>query len=144
MGWLSGHGWIGMDHYRLARQLGKILLVWSAVSIVVGVGLFLVPISLVQGIGLQAILWGVIDAVIAGLGVLRTKEQSAAKMARFLLINVFLDVGYQVVGLVVILFLWPNAFLLGNGIGIIIQGAFLFVLDLYFYRRFRLLPAPPG
>ncbi|MDO8056730.1 MAG: hypothetical protein Q6361_07710, partial [Candidatus Hermodarchaeota archaeon] len=66
----------------------------------------------------------------------RSKEQTAVKAARFLRINVYLDILYQVVGVLLIVFLWQDAFLLGNGIGVIIQGAFLFMLDLYFYRRF--------
>ena len=125
-----------MEPSRLARQLGMALIAWSITSIVIGLVLLFVPISVLHGIGLQALLWGIIDAVIAVVGVFRNQEQSADKAARFLRINVFLDIGYQVVGVLLIVFLWQDAFLLGNGIGIIIQGAFLFVLDLYFYRKF--------
>jgi hypothetical protein len=128
-----------METRKLARGLGLLLIAWSLASIVVGVVLLLVPLSVLQGIGLQALLWGIIDAVIAVVGVFRQQEQSAEKAARFLRINVFLDVGYQLVGVLLIVFLWQNAFLLGNGVGIIIQGAFLFVLDLYFYRRFTVV-----
>jgi hypothetical protein len=103
---------------------------------VIGAILLIIAIPLLQGIGLQALLWGIIDAIIAVFGVFRAKEQTAMKAARFLRINVYLDIIYQVVGVLLIVFLWLDAFLLGNGIGIIIQGAFLFVLDLYFYRRF--------
>jgi hypothetical protein len=133
-----------MESGRLARRLGIALIAWSIVSIIVGIVLLLVPSSLIQGIGLQALLWGVIDALIALVGVLRNKEMSADKAARFLRINVFLDVGYMVVGVLLMVFLWMDAFILGNGIGIIIQGAFLFVLDLYFYRRFQSLDSTGG
>lgn len=126
-----------MDSGRLARRLGMALIAWSIASIIIGIILFLVPISLLQGIGLQALLWGVIDVLIALVGVLRNKEMPADKAARFLRINVFLDMGYMLVGVVLIVFLWMEPFMLGNGIGIIIQGAFLFVLDLYFYRKFK-------
>ncbi|MFW9831163.1 MAG: DUF6992 family protein [Candidatus Thorarchaeota archaeon] len=131
-----------MEVNRLVRLLGRALIAWSIASIIVGVILLLVPVSLLQGIGLQAFLWGLIDILIAVVGIFRQKEQSAGKAARFLRINVFLDVGYQLVGLVLIVFLWQNAFLLGNGVGIIIQGAFLFVVDLYFYRKFKVIAAP--
>ena len=126
---------------KLARRLGFSLIAWSFSSIVIGAILFLIAIPVLQGIGLQALLWGLIDVIIAVFGVFRAKEQTAIKAARFLRINVYLDIVYQVVGVLLIVFLWQDAFLLGNGIGIIIQGAFLFVLDLYFYRRFVTLTA---
>jgi hypothetical protein len=128
-----------MESNRLARRLGTALVAWSLASIIVGIVLLFVPVSVLQGIGLQAVLWGIIDAIIAMAGVLRNKEMSADKAARFLLINVFLDIVYMVVGVILILIFWVDLFILGNGIGIIIQGAFLFGLDLYFYRRFKLL-----
>ncbi|MFX1300751.1 MAG: DUF6992 family protein [Promethearchaeota archaeon] len=130
-----------MDSNRLARRLGVILIAWSIISILCGIVLLLVPISVLQGIGLQALLWGFIDAMIAVIGVLRNKEMPADKAARFLRINVFLDIGYMLIGVLLIVFLGLNQFLFGNGIGIIIQGAFLFILDLYFYRRFKVLIA---
>ena len=125
-----------MNILKLAHRLGFSLIIWSIASIVVGAILFLLAIPVLQGIGLQALLWGIIDVVIAVFGVFRSKEQTAVKAARFLRINVYLDILYQVVGVLLIVFLWQDAFLLGNGIGVIIQGAFLFMLDLYFYRRF--------
>ena len=130
-----------MESARLTRRLGLALIAWSLTSVVIGIVLFLVPVGLLQGIGLQAVLWGIIDLLIAVVGVLRNKEMSADKAARFLRINVFLDIGYMVVGVFLMAFLWLDPFILGNGIGIIIQGAFLFVLDLYFYRRFQSLDA---
>jgi len=123
----------------MARRFGMALIAWSLSSIVVGIVLLVVPISVLQGIGLQALLWGIIVALIAFVGVLRNRALSADKAARFLRINVFLDVVYQLVGVLLIVFLWVDAFILGNGIGIIIQGAFLFVLDLYFYQKFKAL-----
>ncbi|MFX0168107.1 MAG: DUF6992 family protein [Candidatus Hodarchaeota archaeon] len=128
-----------METRQLSRQLGKILLTWSISSGVVGAVLLFVPIGLLQGIGLQALLWGIIDAVIAVFGVFRVKEQTAAMAAKFLRINVYLDVVYQLVGILLVIFMWIDAFLFGNGIGIILQGVFLFVLDLHFYRRFKVM-----
>ena len=128
-----------MESNRLSRRLGTALIVWSIASIISGIVLVFAPVSLLQGIGLQAVLWGIIDAIIALAGVLRNKEMSVDKATRFLRINVFLDIGYMLVGSVLILLFWVDPFILGNGIGIIIQGAFLFGLDLYFYQRFKLL-----
>jgi hypothetical protein len=126
-----------MESTILARRLGLILIAWGIASAVIGGVLLLVPNSLLQGIGLQALLWGIIDLIIALVGVFRSKEQPVEKITRFLRINVCLDVIYQIVGLVLIVVFWANAFLVGNGIGVIIQGAFLFGLDLYFYRKFQ-------
>lgn len=126
-----------MKSARLARRLGMALIAWSIASIFIGIVLFFIPISILQGIGLQAVLWGVIDALIAVAGVLRNRELPSDKVARFLQINVFLDIGYMVVGVLLIVLLWMDSFILGNGIGVIIQGAFLFVLDLYFYQKFK-------
>ena len=137
-----------METQKLVRQLGRALITWSIASIIAGVILLLVPVGLLQGIGLQSVLWGIIDILIAVVGVFRNKEMPADKAARFLRINVFLDILYMLVGVLlgVLLgvFLWVDSFILGNGIGIIIQGAFLFILDLYFYRRFQLLDATSG
>jgi len=128
-----------MEVNRLARLLGRALIAWSLASIILGVILLLLPVSLLQGIGLQALLWGIIDIIIALVGIFRQKEQSAFKVTRFLRINVFLDIGYMLVGVLLGVFLWIDSFILGNGIGIIIQGAFLFGLDLYFYQKFKAL-----
>ncbi|MFX1577294.1 MAG: DUF6992 family protein [Promethearchaeota archaeon] len=128
-----------MESKKLARWLSVALIAWSFASIIIGIVLLLVPISVIQGIGLQALLWGFIDVLIAVIGVLRNKEMPGDKVARFLRINVFLDIGYMVVGILLMVFLWMDPFILGNGLGIIIQGAFLFMLDLFFYRRFMTL-----
>jgi hypothetical protein len=128
-----------MESKKLARRLGVALIAWSLASIIIGIVLLLVPISVLQGIGLQALLWGFIDVLIAVVGVLRNKEMPGDKAARFLRINVFLDIGYVAVGILLIVFLWVDSFILGNGVGIIIQGAFLFMLDLFFYRKFMAL-----
>ena len=82
-----------MEPSRLARQLGMALIAWSITSIVIGIVLLLAPISVLHGIGLQALLWGIIDAVIAVVGVFRNQEQSADKAARFLRITPLLDQG---------------------------------------------------
>ncbi|MBN2231183.1 MAG: hypothetical protein JW779_16480 [Candidatus Thorarchaeota archaeon] len=130
-----------MEPNQVARRLGMTLIVWSTLSIIIGVLLLFLPTAFFQGIGLQGILWGIIDLIIALVGVLRNKEESPEKMARILLINVALDGIYQFVGLLLIVFFLADAFIVGNGLGVIIQGAFLFILDFYYYRRFKMMPA---
>lgn len=126
----------------LARGLGRTLLVWSFSSLVVGLLLYLFSTPFLRGIGLQAMLWGFIDAVIASFTLFKQQDEPASKLAKILLINVGLDVGYQAVGILLFVFLGQDPFIAGNGIGVIIQGAFLFFLDLYYYRRMkRVIPS---
>lgn len=68
---------------------------------------------------------------------IQAKRSAAAKLARVLYINVGLDIIYQLVGLLLLVFVWHDLFIAGNGAGVIIQGAFLFVLDLYYYRKMK-------
>jgi hypothetical protein len=123
----------------LTRGLGKTLLVWSVASFIFGIITFFIPNSLIQGIGLQAILWGIIDGIIAGFALLNQKDDSAEKFARILKINVGLDVVYQIVGVLLILFAGADLYMTGNGIGVIIQGAFLFILDFFYWTRMKQL-----
>jgi len=122
---------------QLSRGLGKTLLVWSIMSILLGLFLYLSNSSLIQGIAVQAILWGIIDAVIASFALFKQNDQTVEKMVKILGINVGLDIFYQVLGLFLLIFMWQDAFAAGNGIGVVIQGAFLFVLDLYYFYQFK-------
>ncbi|TFG12391.1 hypothetical protein EU537_09515 [Candidatus Thorarchaeota archaeon] len=121
----------------LSRGLGKTLLVWSLGSFIVGLILFFTTFPIAQGIGLQAILWAVIDGVVASYTLFRQKDEPASKLARILKINTGLDIIYQVVGVLLVVFAGQNKFIVGNGLGIIVQGAFLFFLDLSYYRKFK-------
>jgi hypothetical protein len=98
---------------------------------------------------LQAVLWGLIDA--ARVGIASTKEhpwrrqdaatvdaqaqQDARKLKRLLWINTGLDVLYVAGGLG-----WAltrgaeSAFAAGTGWGIVLQGSFLFLFDLFHAR----------
>jgi hypothetical protein len=123
---------------KLNETLGTILLIWSIASIIVGIALyFLSLIPIIQGIGLQAMLWGFINLVLA-FTLLRRKEHTLEKTRRELSVSLALDLIYPIIGLPLI-FLGQDPYLVGNGYGIIIQGAFLLVLDLSYFRRFKQL-----
>lgn len=125
----------------LAEGLGITLLIWSVGSIVVGFGLFIVRIPILQGIGLMFILWGIIDLLITMFTLKKQKDSPATELAKILLINVGLDVIYQVIGIILVIFGLHDTFVVGSSLGIILQGAFLFFLDLVYYRRMnRLIP----
>jgi hypothetical protein len=127
------------------RVITRRLLVWSTISVIAGIVL-LVPGPLWQGVGLEAIVWGVIDAGIALIGGWVTRRRHARQaepsdpavmsheahnLRRLLLINAGLDVLYVVAGVTLALTLGAdNPFWRGNGWGIVVQGGFLLFFDL--------------
>ena len=93
--------------------------------------------------GLQAVVWGAIDAGIAAFGLrgLGAKlertidppqaDREAARLRRILWINTALDVLYIAIGAAILLTLGrADPFARGSGWGIILQGGFLFFFDL--------------
>ena len=82
-------------------------------------------------------LWGLINLIIA-LKLLKRKEHTLEKIRRELYTSIGMDFIYPIIGLPLI-FLGQDAYLVGNGYGIIIQGAFLLVLDLAYFWRFKQL-----
>ena len=121
---------------------------WSALSVFGGLGmLLLLDDPFLQGIGLQGVVWGVIDAGIAFFGQLGMRRkladmnapndvyvqrEEARRLRRLLFTNVGLDVLYVAVGVGVILtFGVESAFARGNGVGVAVQGAFLLLFDLF-------------
>ncbi len=126
--------------WHFQKILSRRLLIWSTLSVLVGLALWLGGADFWRGFGIQAALWGVIDAVIAlaGLrGVAARLEgpvdadenaRKARSLRRVLWINGGLDVLYILAG--VGLLLWGGSDLLhGMGWGIIVQGAFLLAFD---------------
>ena len=142
-----------MTIWTLQARISRHLLAWSALSIAVGaVLLFAVPFW--RGVGVQGLVWGVIDAAIAGFGLVQLRRKrgqpdadsaeisirEARSLRRTLLINAGLDVLY-VVGGVVLLTDLAAEFARGNGVGIIIQGSFLLVFDTFYALQVQRLGA---
>ena len=122
----------------LSRAVGKRLLAWSIASVTIGTIIYLSsPGTIFSGIGLQAIIWGSIDAAIAAFILFKQKQQSVEKITKTVSINIYLDCIYQIVGLVIIVFYYQNPFFMGNGIGVIIQGFFLLILDRSYHKSLR-------
>ncbi len=126
------------------NTLSRRLLLWSALSIVAGAILLLVGGDFWRGFGVQALVWGAIDAAIAFFGQRSAARRrargphtaaalanEAVKLRRLLWFNTGLDVLYVAGGLVLLYTMGAqNPFAAGNGWGIIVQGGFLFVFDL--------------
>ena len=119
------------------------LLLWGATSAVCGLVLIGVTrrtrlrSSLLFHFGLQTAAWGLIDLVLAGNAwwALALRDlRSATQLDRFLWLNVGLDVGYVAVGVTLALTGWKLARklgLVGAGLGVVVQGLALLVLDAY-------------
>jgi alpha-beta hydrolase superfamily lysophospholipase len=129
--------------YDYQRLLCRRLLTWSALSLILGVVLLLRGEAFWSGFGLQAVVWAIIAAGIAaigmrGLGVKLDRtidppqaNREAARLRRILWINTGLDVLYIATGAIITLTLGQSdPFARGSGWGIVLQGGFLFLFDL--------------
>lgn len=135
-----------MSFSQFSNQLSHRLLVWSWLSVGSGTAMATAADETMRGVGQQFWGWGAIDALIALFGLWQnqrrgplTADQETAeltKLRRILWVNTFLDVGYVVGG-------WWLARTKGRtaprwrgtGWGIVIQGGFLFLFDLWHVGR---------
>ena len=120
------------------------LVAWSALSIIVGTALFAVlairrtESPLLKHFAIQTIAWGLVNLAIAGAGIWRLGERdlaSATRLDRILWLSVGLDLGLVLVGGAIAITGWVLARRLGTvgaGIGVLLQGAGLLVLDIRF------------
>ena len=118
------------------------LLVWSAVSVMMGTALFAWlrvgarRSDLLRHFAIQTAAWGVVEALVAALllGQLAPRDIAAAtRLDRVLWLNIGLDAGYVLLGgtlVVVGTRLGRRLGLIGAGMGVIVQGLALALLDL--------------
>lgn len=133
-----------IDIWQFQFSLTRRLMLWSVGSILLGLGMLLFRTLFWNGLAFQFIAWGGIDLLIAWGGMTGTRkrraklteEQAAAaipqetrKLRRILWINTGLDVLYVLGGALLALFQRSQALWLGTGLGIVIQGSFLFFFD---------------
>ena len=143
------------------RQITTLLTVWAAGSVLKGTAIALIGKRTGRRqwmrFGRQTAMWGAVDALIAGAGALSrsrrgelTQEQvdaEARKLRTLLLINAAADVVYIAGGAHIAFHAKPGrvdpptpevtSFRMGRGDGlaIIIQGAFLLALDATYAKR---------
>jgi hypothetical protein len=126
------------------RRALRPLLAWGVLSSLGGVILLLVP-GLWRHFGLQAVVWGVIDVLLAMAGrrsaLLKAEALSsgaldeadatreAERFRNILAFNAGLDVLYIIVGLGVAARWVERADRRGLGYGVAVQGAFLLLFD---------------
>lgn len=107
-------------------RLTQVLSAWAVGSIVTGAVLTACPIT--RGFGRQTAAWGAVDGVIAYAGRRGRRRKGPtdpAHLRRILLLNAGLDVGYLAVGAR----LSRTERWRGDGLAVLVQGAFLLVLD---------------
>lgn len=113
-------------------QLVAVLLAWSVVWLAAAVvGLYAGGTERARAFWFMSGLWAAIDAAIAWYGLARGPVASA-DLAPILLVNAGLDVGYMLAG--AWLLRRPSPRLRGFGAAVVVQGAFLFVVDVSFWR----------
>ena len=139
-----------MNIWDFQTRLTRRLLIWSVFSVVFSTLTFFSADSLLRGLAIQFFAWGVIDAGIALFGAYASAKKQAKLEAdelaetkeanwleRILWINTALDVLYILGGLW-LMQTWGTESPLwrGHGLGIVIQGGFLFFFD--FFHAFSL------
>lgn len=130
------------------------LLVWGAASVLAGTGLlgFLAlrrrQSPLLSHFAMQSVGWGIVELAIGALALSRAAPRDlagATRLDRVLWLNAGLDVGYALAGTLAAMVAWrltrrlddaggrsAGIAVIGAGIGIVLQGAALLVLDLHF------------
>ena len=114
------------------ERLTGVLGAWAAGSTVAG--LALCTSSRTRGFGRQTLAWGAVDGAIAYVGARRRASKGPtdpARLRKVLLVNVGLDVGYVAGGA----WLVRDGRWRGDGLAVLVQGAFLLALDSWAARR---------
>lgn len=118
------------------------LQVWAVLSIVAGSGILALlrvrrtESPLLSHFAIQSAAWGVVDLGIvlwARQGLHLRDLADAVTLDRFVWLNIGLDVGYVAVGVTLALLGWRlgrRLGLVGAGLGVVLQGLALTVLDL--------------
>ena len=138
------------------REITTVLTVWAAGSVIKGTAIALIGKRTGRKqwmrFGRQTAMWGAVDALIAGAGALSRSRRSeltpeevdaeARKLRTLLLINAAADVVYIAGGAHIAFHAKPGppektSFRMGRGDGlaILIQGAFLLALDATYARK---------
>ena len=115
---------------QLTRALGG----WAAASVALGAVLAARPAT--RGFGRQTAAWGAVDGAIALVGARRRARRGPtdpARLRRVLVVNAGLDVGY----LAAAAWLVRDGRWRGDGIAVLVQGAFLLLLDTTAASRLR-------
>lgn len=118
------------------------LILWGGTCMLVGTAALAVlrlrhlRSVLLAHFAIQTAIWGAIDltlGILALRGLERRDLAGATQLDRFLWLNIGLDIGYVMVGVTLLVVAWRLArrpALMGAGLGVIVQGVALVILDL--------------
>ena len=119
-------------------------LVWGGASLVAGAAILAILAlrrarsPLLANFAIQCVAWGAIEVAIAANGLRGLSHRdgvAAVTLERLLWLNTGLNIGYVAVGLTLAITGWllgRRLALVGAGIGVVLHGLGLFVLDLRF------------
>jgi len=140
-----------MNIWDFQAQLINRLLAWSIFSVISGTIFALSRDLFLRGLGGQFLGWGLIDALIALVGRKSANKRLASlpdankaailereglHLKHFLAVNTSLDIFYMIGGLWLVRGKRHDSRIgAGTGWGIFVQGAFLFVFDLFHLLR---------
>jgi hypothetical protein len=127
----------------LALERGHLerLAVWGGSSVLLGTLLVAwlawrrIAAPLLQHFAIQTAAWGAVDVALcawAWRGLTLRNYAAAQQLVNFLWLNIGLDVGYVLLGATLAITCWrlgPRPAGIGAGLGIILQGLALFLLD---------------
>jgi hypothetical protein len=134
--------------WAFAGRIGGRLLVWSGASIAAAAAFVAFSHPTSDALAIQFAVWGAIDAAIALLGERDRRRRLTAgegmdaaatarfraRLARVLWLAALSDVGYVAIGIAIFAFV-PTPTGVGHALGVLIQGGFLLVFDVWHARR---------
>ncbi len=128
---------VSYDVLQHQRRAMGVLTGWSVLSVSTGAVQLLNANPRISGFGVQNLVWGLIDGAISGYALYDLKQRSKKgtidiqfereHFRKVLLINTLLDVLY--IGTGAALLYYGNPQWKGHGMGIVVQGSFLFLFD---------------
>jgi hypothetical protein len=133
-----------MTIWEFQRTVARGLLTWSGISVALGLLMGAARTPFANGVSSQFLGWPVINSGIALFGLFsagrrertlndahtrQRRAKEAHNLRRLLRINAVLDIGYMAGGLWLLARKERSERLRGAGLGIVLQGAFLFVYD---------------
>lgn len=138
--------------WEFADVLGRRLVFWGVLSVLIGLGPAVAGDPFWRGLGAMFVAWGAVDAALgvaarrlaernrrASIGDVARRDRDAARLRAILLVNAGLDVAYVAFGAWLIASAGSDAWRAGAGWGVVIQGGFLLLFDLV---HARWVPAP--
>jgi len=138
--------------WEFADVLGRRLVAWGLLSIVLGAVMLATGDAAWQGAGAMFAAWGAVDAAIGvaarwlaernrrrTVGDQAARDRETGRIRAILLVNAGLDVAYVALGAWLVATADGDAFRAGAGWGIVVQGGFLLLFDLV---HARWVPAP--